>query len=134
MLSLTRTTRAIFRPLYRRLMKRLYAPAEAALGELRQRAAEQQRALDEFQGALAAVGQSLRGLQAAVAALAPRPAFDAVYLGQERLLGPHPCFPFMILDAQDPLVTPRVILRCYEPGTYAVLRRLVRPGMTVVEA
>jgi FkbM family methyltransferase len=140
MLSLKRTTRAILRPFYRRFIKPLYAPAgpaeaaPACLGELRQRTWEQQCALGEVQRALAALAQSLQGLHAAVAALTPRPAFDAVYLGQERLLTGHPCFPFMILDAQDPLVTPRIILKCYEPGTSAVLRRLVRPGMTVVEA
>jgi FkbM family methyltransferase len=139
MLSLKRTTKAILRPFYRRFIKPLYesagaGQAPAVLAELRQRCAEQQRALGEVQGALAALARSLQSLQSAVAALAPRPSFDAVYLGQERLLAAHPCYPFMILDAQDPLVTPRVVLKCYEPGTYAVLRRLVRPGMTVLEA
>jgi FkbM family methyltransferase len=40
----------------------------------------------------------------------------------------------MYLDAQDPLVTPRVILNSYEPGVTAVLKRLLKPGDMVVEA
>jgi FkbM family methyltransferase len=148
MLSIRRTTKALLRPFYRRFVKPLYAPtpegeghgAAAAppswVGELYQRWSEQQRSIGEVEASLAGVARSLQAVQAAVAALGQQraTAFDAVYLGQERLMTGHPCHPFMILDAQDPLVTPRVILRCYEPGTSAVLRRLVRPGMTVVEA
>jgi FkbM family methyltransferase len=92
------------------------------------------RRMAEQQQMLAGLAGSVEALRAAVAELGrPRPAIEAVYLGQERLLATHPCFPFMILDTQDLLITPRAVLQCYEPGTLAVLRRLVQPGMTVVE-
>ena len=145
MLSITRTTKAILRPFYRRFIKPVYQRAARAeieraapswAGELCQRWSEQQRSLGDVGAALADLARQVQALQATVAALGPQraTAFDAVYLGQERLMSGHPCHPFMILDAQDPLVTPRVILKCYEPGTSAALRRLVKPGMTVVEA
>src|SRR5262249_27304387 len=136
MQAIKQTTRALLRPFYRRFIRFLYEPAVTAV---EQQSRTVNRSLRELRASVAAaeqqtgaVTESVRALQAAVTALEQRPTIDAVDLGEGRLLGPHPCFPFMILDGQDLIVTPQVITKCYEPGTTSALRRLVRPGMTVV--
>jgi FkbM family methyltransferase len=56
------------------------------------------------------------------------------YVGAGRLLAPHPYWPCIFLDADEPLVTPQAVAQRYEPGVRAALERLIRPGDTVVEA
>jgi FkbM family methyltransferase len=101
----------------------------AALEQLQQAAARHEAALQQV---LAALSQLPRLDQLPPPAVA-RDFSRAVYVGQERLLCPHPALPFMYLDAQDPLVAPRVALDLYEPGVTAALKRLLRPGDVAVE-
>jgi FkbM family methyltransferase len=58
----------------------------------------------------------------------------AVYVGNGRVLALHPLAPFMYLDGNDAILTPRIILGDYEPGVHLALRKLVKPGWVVVEA
>ncbi|HYT91636.1 MAG TPA: FkbM family methyltransferase [Gemmataceae bacterium] len=63
----------------------------------------------------------------------PGRPLSALYLGNDRVLATHPHWPFIYLDATDPLLTPRALTHTYEPGVRSLLERLVNPGATVVE-
>jgi hypothetical protein len=58
---------------------------------------------------------------------------SALYLGNDRVLATHPHWPFIYLDATDPVLTPRAITHTYEIGVRLVLERLVKPGATVID-
>ncbi len=57
----------------------------------------------------------------------------AVNLGNGRILTKHPAAPFLFVDANDLLETPRILLNNYQPHVTEALRRLTRPGDCCVD-
>jgi FkbM family methyltransferase len=110
------------------------AQLQHTTNELAARARHFEEALQETDRLLLALlkGADLAGGAGPEAAAAHSTA--AAYVGAGRLLAPHPHWPFIYLDADEPLATPPALLQRYEPAVRAALERLVRPGDTVVEA
>jgi hypothetical protein len=58
---------------------------------------------------------------------------SAVPLGDNRLLAAHPAAPFVLLDGNDLVATPRIIANRFETHITKVLQQLTKPGFICAE-
>src|SRR5262249_943606 len=58
---------------------------------------------------------------------------QAISLGPDRLLVPHPVLRFMYVDPTDRVTVPRILLGEYQAGLTNLLKRLVQPDDVIVE-
>ncbi|BAZ53233.1 FkbM family methyltransferase [Nostoc sp. NIES-4103] len=59
--------------------------------------------------------------------------FHSTYLGNNRVIAPHPLANHIFLDSECILVTPQVISQTYEPGIVNYLKANIKPGMKCLE-
>ena len=61
------------------------------------------------------------------------PSLAAVNLGNHRILTKHPAAPFMLVDGDDIIDTPRILFQQYEQGISCAIETLAHPGGTFVD-
>ncbi|QLE57212.1 FkbM family methyltransferase [Nostoc sp. TCL26-01] len=59
--------------------------------------------------------------------------FNATYLGNNRVIAPHPLACHIFLDSRCILVTPQIISQAYETGIVNYLKANIKPGMKCLE-
>lgn len=112
----------------------------SGLSDLHQRVSELEQQLQALSDCsrVAELEQQLQALAQSISAkhhdlTTSMKPFRATYLGNNRLIAPHPVAHHIFLDSQCLLVSPQVIAQTYELGILNYLKATIRPGMKCLE-